>query len=358
MRRLYGFVLGLMLTVSFVVVGKAHALPMYEAIGLGSDISVDFGSNINNSGQISGTSRGSVIWDNGVVTSLGIYGVRNQRTNGINDKAQVVGAYYTGTQYTAFLWDKGAKVDLPTLAGLNTLAGGINNNGQIIGSSRVGSDDHACLWDNGAIIDLGTLGGSYSKALGINDAGQVVGVSLVDSLYHAFLWENGSMVDLGTPGVHSNARAINENGQIVGVTQRPGERAHASLWENGTWNDLGTLGGDFSIGYDINNSGQVVGRSVDEFGNLLGFLWEGDMMLNLNDYIVDTFNGHLMGARAINDLGQILGVGVLDGVTQPILLNPIDDQGPVPTPEPSTFLLLGTGLLGIVAIGRKKYRTR
>jgi len=30
--------------------------------------------------------------------------------------------------------------------------------------------------------------------------------------------------------------------------------------------------------------------------------------------------------------------------------------GPVPTPEPSTFLLLGAGLLGLIGIGRKKFQ--
>lgn len=77
--------------------------------------------------------------------------------------------------------------------------------------------------------------------------------------------------------------------------------------------DLGTLGGNEAIAFDINNNGQVVGRSQIVDGQIHAFLWENSTMIdlgtadgNFRDYIV---------ANAINDSGQVVGVG-FTGATQ------------------------------------------
>jgi len=124
------------------------------------------------------------------------------------------------------------------------------------------------------VQDLGTLGGTRSEAYALNEQGQIVGYSTTATgARHAFLWTPGvGMQDLGVlaGGLASAARGINDRGEVVGgstlpspVPTRNPER-HAFLWTPaGGMQDLGALGGEFtsSVAFDINNAGQVVGRS-------------------------------------------------------------------------------------------------
>ena len=83
------------------------------------------------------------------------------------------------------------------------------------------------------------------------------------------------MTDLGTLGGVSTAEDINERGQVVGrsTLAKRGE-FHAFLWEDGTMTDLGTLSGLSSQAYGINDRGQVVGFSQPAVGQQIrATLW-------------------------------------------------------------------------------------
>jgi probable HAF family extracellular repeat protein len=74
----------------------------------------------------------------------------------------------------------------------------------------------------------------------VNDHGQVVGVSdLANGNHHAFSWTAaGRMVDLGTfGGGYSIAYEVNEKGQVVGYSGLVGDNAkHATLWNTRHYN--------------------------------------------------------------------------------------------------------------------------
>jgi probable HAF family extracellular repeat protein len=136
------------------------------------------------------------------------------------------------------------------------------------------------------LADLGDLPGGfdYSIASDINDSGQVVGTSAAVTGYRAFRWTNaGGMQDLGDlPGGDDSSRAngINNSGQVVGSSGAlGGYDENAFLWTSGGGMlDLGDLpGGEGrrSEALDINDSGQVVGKSVIELPNgaFHAFLW-------------------------------------------------------------------------------------
>jgi probable HAF family extracellular repeat protein len=115
------------------------------------------------------------------------------------------------------------------------------------------------------------------------------------------------------------AYGINASTQVVGQNGA----GHAFLWSNGTSTDLGTTGGRSSLGLNINDSGDVVGWTINS-GNTTGqgFLYHDGTMIGLTPSAVSG------GAQGINAAGQVVGWysnygtdpnGAALGPTQPFL---------------------------------------
>jgi probable HAF family extracellular repeat protein len=204
------------------------------------------------------------------------------------------------------------------------------------------------------MLNLGsfTTNVDYSIAYGINDPGQVIGYSTTDPAadYDAFLYRGSGLQDLGNLGGKSRGFAINNQGQIVGasVIDAAGHE-HAFLWQNGLMTDLGTAAGAVtSQALNINNNGQIVGTLV--FGPGLsnrGFLYSNGTMIDLNT-LLPTGSGWLLDdAQAVNDLGQIVGLGDIGGQQHAYLLSPV--------PEPSTLALVAAAV-PLLVFGRRGIR--
>jgi probable HAF family extracellular repeat protein len=102
----------------------------------------------------------------------------------------------------------------------------------------------------------------------------------------------------GVPLPMTVAVDVNDRNEIVGLDEAGGVR-----WRDGVVTRLGTLGGDFSVPDDINNRGQIVGRSATASGDEHAFLWYRGAMTDLG-----TLGGSTSRASAINDRGDIVGV--------------------------------------------------
>jgi len=76
--------------------------------------------------------------------------------------------------------------------------------------------------------------------------------------------------------------------------------------------DLGTLGGPFSTADDINDDGQVAGRSTTASGEMHAVLWTGSTALDL---------GPAPGGRPfLNERGQVAWAGLgTDGNVHPVI---------------------------------------
>jgi len=269
---------------------------------------------------------------------------------GINNSGQVVGQNAAGH---AFLYSGGTMSDLGALGGTHSQARSINNNGQIVGYAENASGNaHAFLYSgNGPMQSLGTLpNGSLSTAFAINNNGQTVGYADSSGPIRAFICSgNGPMQDLGVlTGSNTWATSINDNGLMAGYYQY--SSVHIGFLYNSNTGLVESMGSETEA-CDVNNVGQVVGnvRSYVNGSNDHAMLYSNGQMRDLNNLIAPSSGWTLEGASAINDNGQIVGLGLNpSGQYHAYLLTP--------TPEPSTFVLLGIGAISLLAYASRRRR--
>jgi probable HAF family extracellular repeat protein len=319
----------------------------YAVVDLGTlHGSASVALSINNKGQIVGgsTIAGDTAFHAFVVQSgtqglvlqdLGTrFGGTNSQALAINANGDMIGATVVAGHMRAVL-DTGTPQQIGTLGGQSSVARGINNRSDVVGYSALGGDNaaHAFLYSHQNLFDLGTLGGTNSAASAINNRGDIVGTSetLTPDVTQAFLY-SGGLRSLGTlGGKNSSAVDINERGDVVGSADTAAGTTHAFLFADGAMRDLGTLGGDSSNAFGINDSGDVVGGAQFAIDNTTShaFILGRCQLTDLNSLIPSDSGWVLNEARAINNSGEIVGIGQLNGQTRAFLLEPNskDDSG-------------------------------
>jgi probable HAF family extracellular repeat protein len=314
------------------------------------DIGLLQGTSINNAGQVAGT---SFVWDpvNGLkeLGPLGVY-VGGSRGTSINNNGQVTGfsSYLGSIPFHPFFWDTAkGMTDLGTLGGSSAIGNSINDNGKIAGWSETGISytERAFAWDpvNG-MVELATLGGN-SRGFGINNAGQVTGYSSTSGYWDAqplaVIWDTstGAINNLGIYGIGYD---INNIGQVTGKGL-----THAFLWDHETGViDLGTLGGSYSKGGGINDSGQVVGWSHSEDNSQIhAFVYDNGTMYDLNSFVQLATGEYLDNATAINELSQIVATS---NRGKTYVITPTETCSPVPVPSSGILFSSSVALLAML----------
>lgn len=293
-------------------------------------------------------------------------GQRNtKRGPRINDSGQIVYQSRieseTGetTAIHGFLWDSTtSSLDLGRTSGWGM---SINNRGQVIGARPPQHHSNhmenlVFVWDATNGHSVVKLEDGYSrKSLDINDAGEVLGMLRTEAgKEEIFIHSPPLGAKVLDPPVSDVVRQqptrINNQGQaLVTFTIATGE-FHPYLWSDGGFTKLPSLAGGEGRAYDMNNLGQVVGSSYplgeslmrevknkvrksffesrSAFGRRFtrslryqladtgwshATLWENGKILDLNDLIPDSSPYFLHQANAINDVGQVVCVGMLKG---------------------------------------------
>ena len=247
------------------------------------------------------------VWENGTMRALPTLGGNNGFATGANSRGQIVGwaenAIHDPTcvppqqlQFRPVVYGPKANqiAEFPLPAGdTSGAATAINEQGQAVGISGICDQavgrhtaKHALLWDKGKIIDLGNLGAPYwNTPTNINQRGDVVGFAGAPNdpdanFLQAFIWtpESG-MKPLGfLPGdVHSEAYGINEKRQVVGLSCDADGNCRAFMWQNGVMTDLNSAkpasyAAILEQARDINEGGEIAGRSLDSTGVRRAFL--------------------------------------------------------------------------------------
>ena len=177
------------------------------------------------------------------------------------------------------------------------------------------------------MTDLGLVSGrTDGEAQAVNASSEVVGrvnnfvfASRPDDrlafiyLPSAAYTLSAGMSSLGTlGGDQSVGMDINDAGQVVGGAQNGSGNFRPFRWASGTMTDLGTLGGESTLnihrGEAINSAGNVAGRSFTAGGDSHAFMWDGSM----TDLGVLT-GGDTSWAFGINDSDVAVGTSNVTG---------------------------------------------
>ncbi len=307
-----------------------------------------------------------------------------------NDFGQIVGSTTfetqgnTGPVFQATLWDTLGVTNLGSFDGRISTAYSINNAAQIVGVSTKENSElrHAALWENNTLVPMEASENEESEAFDINELGLAAGYAGND----AIIW-NRDQIQLRLSGIKGRAYAINDRGQTAGSIDDG--TIKAIFWDDdGTPTSLHIVGSTFSEAYGVNSVNWVVGaylppsagkttfasrksdvlnaaftaavnsnkkgdgqeNTIHSVNNdMRAFLWQGDDIVDLNQFIDEASGWILLEANAINNAAQITGIGLLNGERQAFLLSPTINKSPTASVDIVTLTTLAPVVVDVLS---------
>ncbi len=289
------------------------------------------------------------------------------------DGSTIVGRSDFGPYYEAFRWSQSEGAQFLGDLGeevISSSATGVSEDGSVVagyGTTPLGRE--AFRWtEAGGMVGLGGLpGGSFvSQAQGISaDGSTIVGSSDSEHGPQAFRWttEEGMVGLYGPSGEFSASTAFDasHDGEvIVGLFNAESQSQPFRWTQEGGMVSLGNhisgMEAFFGTAFGVSADGStIVGfASVESFNSSFAFLWDAEHGMRTvediltNDYGLDLSGWKLGVAFDVSADGRtIVGFGI----------NPEGNQEAwiAVVPEPSTFVLAGSGLFALaVCMWRKR----
>ncbi len=261
--------------------------------------------------------------------------------SGINNSGQIVGTFDVGPVNPSYgMGDYGFVYTGGSFSGIrgfgypgSTFVNGINNSGQIVGVSFSSEGDPIGWIYSGGNYSF--IPGEFVIPFGINDHGDIVGNNSLSQ--DAFIYTDGNFINIHVPGAFStSASGINNSGEVVG-NYSDATGSHGFIYADGNFiTIINVPGASYASACGINDSGEVVGSYFDATGSH-GFVDNGG-----NFSTIDVPGASYMSACGINDSEEIVG-GYSDATGWHLFVAS-------PAPEPSTLLLLGSGLMSVILV--------
>ena len=331
--------------------------------------------------NLSDGTRHAALWRNGVITDLSTLGGPSSTVpwQGLNDAGMVVGISQTAETdpldedwscelagfipspnpstliCRGFVWQNDVMRELSPLGGNHSFATGVNSLGQIVGWAETAVHDGTCvdkqvlgfraaIWepkpgrrdDQGAraaaLARRQRVGGHRDQRRGAGGrhlrptATRPWAASAPSARFAGTGTASPTLADAGRPDL-AHADGHQRAGRRGGVRQSAGRESRGRLHRARLPLDrrLGdgqgpadAAGQPLQRGVRDQRAGQVVGISFGGTAATHAFLWQNDVLLDLND-LVDIAPDVLVLAQDIDDDGRITG-RVLDGTTGQVLV--------------------------------------
>ncbi len=227
----------------------------------------------------------------------------------------------------AVRWTSGVPSLLGWLPGhIGSFAQDVSDSGLVAGwSVTTVGDPVAVVWTGGTIQAIGPL---QSWAFAVSEAGDVAGHRWVGVEKQGFRWRAGVLdllPDLGLGSV--SAVGISPGGRIAGSAASPLDgHLHGVVWGTDLApQDLGLFRGVFSTAAtDASDAGVAVGGALNAEGDVFAaIVWRGAGAEDLNTLIQPGSGWILKEAQAVNERGEIVGIGQKGGqASRPFILRP------------------------------------
>ena len=210
----------------------------------------------------------------------------------------------------------------------------INDSGVIVGWARPSTSRFTIgfVYDAGNIT---TLAESITP-FGINNSGDIVGSYATPRGENGFLYQNGVYTTINIAADSTRLLAINDHGQILGTDTRG---THYFIrGSDGVFSQFDLpCGGGGGVARDMNNSNQIIGDCATVTG--VGQVFIHDLNSGTTTFISDPAWNYRGLALSNNGLALV-------------------ERDPSLVQEPSSLIFLALGLVGIVGVTARGYRSR